>query len=69
MSRKNLFVSLVSLIALSLFLTACGGGGEVQTVVETVEVEVTRIVEVEVPAEAAEAAPAAPAAPPPGDAQ
>jgi general L-amino acid transport system substrate-binding protein len=45
MTRKNIFVSLVSLIALSLFLTACGG---TQVVEKVVTVEVEKIVTVEV---------------------
>ena len=39
---------LVGMAFMALFMVACGGG---ETVTETVEVEVTRIVEVEVPAE------------------
>lgn len=45
MSKKSLV--LVGLLLLTIFLVACGG----ETVTETVEVEVTRIVEVEVEAE------------------
>jgi len=54
MSKKSLV--LVGLLLLSIVLVACGG---TETVTETVEVEVTRIVEVEVPAEGGDAAPAA----------
>ncbi len=51
MNRK--FGLLVALLLFALVFTACGGG---ETVTETVEVEVTRIVEVEVPAEGGGAA-------------
>ncbi|UCC50540.1 MAG: amino acid ABC transporter substrate-binding protein, partial [Anaerolineaceae bacterium] len=44
---------LVAFLLFALMLVACGGG---ETVTETVEVEVTRIVEVEVPAEGGGAA-------------
>lgn len=47
--NKKLGLFVVLLLA-ALVITACGGG---ETVTETVEVEVTRIVEVEVPAEGA----------------
>ncbi len=46
---------MIALLLFALLLVACGGG-EPQTVTETVEVEVTRIVEVEVPAEGGGAA-------------
>lgn len=51
MNKK--FSLLVALLLFALVLAACGGG---ETVTETVEVEVTRIVEVEVPAEGGAAA-------------
>ncbi|KAA3656047.1 MAG: amino acid ABC transporter substrate-binding protein [Chloroflexi bacterium] len=53
MSKNRLFV-VSFLLVFAMFLAACGGG---ETVVETVEVEVTRIVEVEVAGEAAAAEP------------
>ncbi len=53
MNRK--FSLLVIFVLFALVLVACGGS-EPQTVTETVEVEVTRIVEVEVPAEGGAAA-------------
>jgi len=46
MSRKNIFVTVFTLLALSLFATACGGGEVVEKVV-TVEVEKVVTVEVE----------------------
>ncbi len=52
--RKNTFFVVSLLLILAMFLVACGGG---ETVVETVEVEVTRIVEVQVAGEAAPAEP------------
>ncbi len=51
MNKK--FGLLVAFLLVALLLAACGGG---ETVTETVEVEVTRIVEVEVPAEGGGAA-------------
>jgi general L-amino acid transport system substrate-binding protein len=51
MNKK--FGLLVAFLLFALLLAACGGG---ETVTETVEVEVTRIVEVEVPAEGGGAA-------------
>lgn len=51
MSKKSLV--LIGMLLLSIVLVACGG---TETVTETVEVEVTRIVEVEVPAEGGDAA-------------
>jgi len=51
MNKK--FGLLVAFLLFALLLVACGGG---ETVTETVEVEVTRIVEVEVPAEGGAAA-------------
>lgn len=63
MSRK-VFPLFAFLIILALVIAACGGastpapsGGEVQTVVETVEVVKTVVVTVEVPAEGGEVAP------------
>ena len=66
MKSRNMVVSLFALLALSLFVAACGGG-EVVEVVKTVEVEkivtvevekeVEKIVTVEVEAEVAAAAP------------
>ncbi len=52
--RKNRLFLVSFLLIFAMFLAACGGG---ETVVETVEVEVTRIVEVEVAGEAAAAEP------------
>jgi general L-amino acid transport system substrate-binding protein len=46
MNQKNLFLSMVTLLILSLFVTACGGGQVVEKVV-TVEVEKVVTVEVE----------------------
>ncbi len=57
MNTKRIALLVAGLAFLSLVLAACGGG---ETVTETVTVEVTRIVEVEVPAEGGEAAPAEP---------
>ncbi len=47
MNRKNVFITLVSLIALSLLISACGGGAQVVEKVVTVEVEKVVTVEVE----------------------
>ena len=47
--RKNRLFVVGLLLIVAMLLVACGGG---ETVVETVEVEVTRIVEVEVAGEA-----------------
>jgi general L-amino acid transport system substrate-binding protein len=64
MSRKQILLTLIALLALSLFITACGGGQVVEKVVTvevekvvTVEVEkeVEKIVTVEVAAEVEEA--------------
>jgi general L-amino acid transport system substrate-binding protein len=71
MSRKHLFVTIIALLALSLFVTACGGGQVVEKVVTvevekvvTVEVEkeVEKVVTVEVEVEVEQAAEEAPAA-------
>ncbi len=66
MKRKHLLLAIVTLLALSLLVTACGGGGQVVERVVTVEVEkivtveveteVEKIVTVEVEAEVEEAA-------------
>ena len=65
MSRKHILLTLVALLALSLFVTACGGSQVVEKVVTvevekvvTVEVEkeVEKVVTVEVAAEVEEAA-------------
>ena len=58
MNKKH-FLTLVSFVLIALLLVACGGEAQV----ETVTVEVTRIVEVPAAAPADAAAPAAPAAP------
>ena len=64
MTRKSVLLSVLVLLALSLFVTACGGGQVVEKVVTvevekvvTVEVEkeVEKIVTVEVEAEVEEA--------------
>ena len=47
--KKHIFLTVVSLLALSLFVTACGGGAQVVEKVVTVEVE--KVVTVEVPVE------------------
>jgi len=47
MNRKSIFVSIIAMFALSLFLTACGGGTQVVEKVVTVEVEKIVTVEVE----------------------
>ena len=57
MNKKH-FLALVSFVLIALLLVACGGEAQV----ETVTVEVTRIVEVPAAAPADAAAPAAPAA-------
>lgn len=69
MKRKHIFLTVVSLLALSLFVTACGGGGQVVEKIVTVEVEkvvtvevvqeVEKVVTVEVEAEVEQAAEAA----------
>ncbi len=65
MSRK-VYILFAALVTLALLVAACGapsepappsGGGEVETIVETVEVVKTVVVTVEVPAEAVEAPP------------
>ena len=55
MNTKRIALLVLGMTLLALVLAACGGG---ETVTETVTVEVTRIVEVEVPAEGGAAAPA-----------
>jgi len=47
MKQKNIFLSVVAIFALSLFVTACGGGGQVVEKIVTVEVEKVVTVEVE----------------------
>jgi ABC-type amino acid transport substrate-binding protein len=69
MKQKHIFLTVVSLLALSLFVTACGGGGQVVEKIVTVEVEkivtvevvteVEKVVTVEVEAEVEQAAEAA----------
>jgi general L-amino acid transport system substrate-binding protein len=65
MTRRNIFVSIISILVLSVLVTACGGGDVVEKVVTvevekvvTVEVEkvVEKVVTVEVEAAVAEAA-------------
>jgi len=65
MKQKHILLTIVASLALSLFITACGGGGQVVEKVVTVEVEkivtvevekqVEKIVTVEVEAEVAQA--------------
>ncbi len=48
MKQKHIFLTIVSVLALSLFVTACGGGSQVVEVEKVVTVEVEKIVTVEV---------------------
>lgn len=47
MNRKHILLTVITLLTLSLFVTACGGGGQVVEKVVTVEVEKVVTVEVE----------------------
>jgi general L-amino acid transport system substrate-binding protein len=47
MKQKHIFLSIVALLALSFFVTACGGGSQIVEKIVTVEVEKVVTVEVE----------------------